>query len=273
MPASLLQRVATKATGRSVRSFGHVSMRLLPQSAANFNALVEGRVFNADFHRQWLDSPEPTNPGQPTSTQYGYGFERQTFAPNVTMYYHFGEMPGFSNFTGYDPGNKVTLVIWSTLTVGVLDGVATAQTLLNKVVAVIYTPPSQASSSAPPPRPNDHTPGATAPRTRVAPGTTSRRPKSCPHRRAFRPARGYLTQMWHAFAVAAAVAHALGARLVVAHGETEPPTRFLGRLGFQAFDVDPRCGYLRMQDVEAAFSTRGTPPLRTTVPGRPTTDR
>ena len=69
------------------------------------------------------------------------------------MYYHFGEMPGFNAFSGYDPGNKVTLVIWSNLTVGVFDGVQTAQSLLNKVAFEIYTPPSQTSSSAPPSTP------------------------------------------------------------------------------------------------------------------------
>ena len=52
--------------------------------------------------------PSLTNPPQ---AQYGYGIERQTFAPSATMYYHFGEMPGFNAFSGYDPCNKVTLVI------------------------------------------------------------------------------------------------------------------------------------------------------------------
>jgi D-alanyl-D-alanine carboxypeptidase len=113
-------------------------------------ALVDGRVFNAEFQRQWLDSPQPTNPAEPAAPQYGYGIERQTFAPNVTMHYHFGEMPGFNSFSGYDAGNKVTLVIWSNLTVG-LDGMQTAQVLLLKVVDQIYTLPSQASPSAPTP--------------------------------------------------------------------------------------------------------------------------
>ncbi len=46
--------------------------------------------------------------------------------------------------------------------------------------------------------------------------------------------------MWHALELAAAVAPAVRARLVVAHGETERAPGFLGRFGFRAFDSDPR---------------------------------
>ncbi len=111
-------------------------------------ALVDGKVFHADFQRQWLDSPQATNPAEPSAPAYGYGIERQNFAPNITMYYHFGELPGFNNFTGYDPGNKVTLVIWSNLTVAP-DSRPTANVLLAKVVEQIYSLPPQAPPSAP----------------------------------------------------------------------------------------------------------------------------
>jgi len=104
-------------------------------------ALVDGQVFNADFQRQWLDSPQPTNPAEPAAPQYGYGIERQAFAPDVTMYYHFGELPGFNSFSGYDPVNKVTIVLWSNLTVAP-DSRPTANVLLVKVVNQIYTLPS-----------------------------------------------------------------------------------------------------------------------------------
>jgi D-alanyl-D-alanine carboxypeptidase len=76
-----------------------------PRTITWIQALVDGRVFNADFHRQWLGSPQPADPAEP---QYGYGIERQSFAPNVTMYYHFGELPGFNSFSGYDPGKAGT---------------------------------------------------------------------------------------------------------------------------------------------------------------------
>ena len=112
-------------------------------------ALVDGRVFNADFQRQWLDSPQATNPAQPSAPHYGYGIERQAFTPNATMYYHFGELPGFNSFSGYDPGNKVTLVIWSNLTVAP-DSRPTANVLLLKVADLIYSFPPQAPASAAP---------------------------------------------------------------------------------------------------------------------------
>ena len=47
------------------------------------------------------------------------------------MYFHFGELPGFNDFSGYDPANKVTLVLWSNLTVAP-DSRPTANVLLQK---------------------------------------------------------------------------------------------------------------------------------------------
>ncbi|MCW0214260.1 MAG: beta-lactamase family protein [Pseudonocardia sp.] len=112
-------------------------------------ALVDGQVFDADFQRQWLDSPQPADPAQPAAPQYGYGIERQTFAPNATMYFHFGELPGFNSFAGYDPGNKVTLVIWSNLTVAP-DSRPTANVLLVEVLDQIYSLPPASPPSSPP---------------------------------------------------------------------------------------------------------------------------
>ena len=53
------------------------------------------------------------------------------------IYYHEGEMPGYQSFMGYDPGNDVTLVIWTNLTLA-LDGQATANTLMVKILDEIY---------------------------------------------------------------------------------------------------------------------------------------
>jgi len=105
-------------------------------------ALVGGRVFGADLQRQWLDSPQPSDPSQPGATQYGLGIERQILAPNVPLYFHFGEMPGYNAFAGYDPVNQVTIVIWSNLTVG-LDGRQTANVLLTKVAGQVYELPAR----------------------------------------------------------------------------------------------------------------------------------
>jgi D-alanyl-D-alanine carboxypeptidase len=112
-------------------------------------ALVGGRVFGADLQRQWLDSPQPSDPSQPGATQYGLGIERQILAPTVPLYFHFGEMPGYNAFAGYDPVNQVTIVIWSNLTVG-LDGRQTANVLLTKVAGQVYELPSSAPATPAP---------------------------------------------------------------------------------------------------------------------------
>jgi D-alanyl-D-alanine carboxypeptidase len=113
-------------------------------------ALVGGRVFDAATQERWAASPRPADPAEPAAAQYGYGIERQTLAPGATRYFHFGEMPGYNAFAGYDPGNDVSLVIWSNLTVG-LDGTQTANTLLNEVAAQIYDLPPQPAPAPPTP--------------------------------------------------------------------------------------------------------------------------
>ncbi|PRC50035.1 D-alanyl-D-alanine carboxypeptidase, partial [Mycobacterium sp. ITM-2017-0098] len=92
-------------------------------------ALVTGKVFDPDFHQQWLASLRAEDPQVPDGQQYGYGISYQRFGPNAAMYYHGGELPGFNSFMGYDPGNDVALVIWTNLTLSP-DGRTTAQALL-----------------------------------------------------------------------------------------------------------------------------------------------
>jgi D-alanyl-D-alanine carboxypeptidase len=99
-------------------------------------ALVGGKVLGAAYQRQWLDSPEPQDPGAPEGQRYGYGISLMTFGPN-RVYFHGGEMPGYNSFMGYDPVNDVTLIIWTSLTVS-LDGQPTANTLMLKMLAQIY---------------------------------------------------------------------------------------------------------------------------------------
>ncbi len=100
-------------------------------------ALVSGKVFNADFHQQWLASMQAEDPDAPDGQQYGYGISYQRFGPNAAMYYHGGELPGFNSFMGYDPDNDVALVIWTNLTLSP-DGKTTAQAMLPTVLDEIY---------------------------------------------------------------------------------------------------------------------------------------
>ena len=102
-------------------------------------ALVSGKVFDADFHKQWLESVQAEDPDNPDGQKYGYGISYQRFSPTAAMYYHGGEMPGFNSFMGYDPDNDVSLVIWTNLTISPLDDKTTAQALLAPMLDEIYT--------------------------------------------------------------------------------------------------------------------------------------
>ncbi|MFG2988773.1 serine hydrolase domain-containing protein [Streptomyces sp. NPDC048257] len=101
-------------------------------------SLVTGKVLNPATRQQWLDSPQAENPAAPDGQKYGYGIAHQKFGPKAAMYYHGGELPGFNSFIGHDPGNDVTLVIWTNLTLSP-DGRTTAQALLPTVLNQIYT--------------------------------------------------------------------------------------------------------------------------------------
>lgn len=99
-------------------------------------ALVTGKVFNAEYHRQWLDSLQLENPNEPHGQQYGYGIAEMRFGPNE-IYFHGGEMPGYNSFIGYDPINKITIIVWTNLDVSI-DGQLTANAIMIKVLDQIY---------------------------------------------------------------------------------------------------------------------------------------
>lgn len=101
-------------------------------------ALVSGKVFNADYQQQWLDSLQIEEPDSPGGQMYKYGISYQRYSPTAQMYYHGGELPGFNSFMGHDPENDVTLVIWTNLTLSP-DGATTANALLPKVLNEVYT--------------------------------------------------------------------------------------------------------------------------------------
>lgn len=83
-------------------------------------ALVGGKVLDADYQRQWIESLELQDPSDLGGPKYGYGISLITFGPN-RVYFHGGEMPGYNSFMGYDPVNDVTLIVWTNLTLS-LDG-------------------------------------------------------------------------------------------------------------------------------------------------------
>ena len=58
----------------------------------------------------WLDSLRPEDPNKPKGQQYGYGITQMSWGPN-TFHSHSDETAGYNTFIGYDPNNKVTLVV------------------------------------------------------------------------------------------------------------------------------------------------------------------
>jgi D-alanyl-D-alanine carboxypeptidase len=117
------------ATGNAISTAGDLAIWI--------RALVGGKLFDADYQRQWRNSLEPQDPSKPLVQKYGYGISQVTFGPN-SMYFHGGEMPGYNSFMGYDPVNDVTLVIWTNLTLS-LDGQPTANSIMLRMLDQIYT--------------------------------------------------------------------------------------------------------------------------------------
>ena len=113
-------------------------------------ALVGGKVLNADYQRRWLDSLQPEDPSKPHGQQYGDGISQLRFGPNA-LYFHGGEMPGYKSFMGYDPANRLTLVVWTNLTISP-DGKPTANSIMLKVLDQVYvdSPLRPALTPAPP---------------------------------------------------------------------------------------------------------------------------
>ncbi len=114
-------------------------------------ALATGRVLNAEYQRRWLDSLQLEDSAKPEGQRYGYGIAQLRWGPNA-FYFHGGETPGYNSFIGYDLTNKVTLIVWTNLTVS-LDQSPTANALMLKVLDQIYVvspiPPSPAPTAAP----------------------------------------------------------------------------------------------------------------------------
>ena len=147
-------------------------------------ALVAGRVLNAEYQRRWLDSLQPEDPNKPDGQQYGYGIAQLRWGPN-TMYFHGGETPGYNSFMGYDPTNQVTLVVWTNLTVS-LDGSPTANALMLKVLDQIYVVSPLPPPPSPPP-PLSACPARFGLTAREAPAVAGASPREPARRRACRP--------------------------------------------------------------------------------------
>jgi D-alanyl-D-alanine carboxypeptidase len=97
-------------------------------------ALVRGRVLNRRYQHLWRASPLPTGQG---GLDYGFGINRLRWGPNA-LYLHGGETVGYNSEAAYDPTNKLTLVVWSNLTISPFGGL-TANRLMLNVLDRAYT--------------------------------------------------------------------------------------------------------------------------------------
>ena len=99
--------------------------------AAWAEALGGGKVLGPDLQKLRLDSLQPIKADDQGGALYGLGI-----AKVGKLFGHTGELPGFNSFAGYDPGNKVTLVVWTNLAPtpdGQDPATAIARTLIGKV--------------------------------------------------------------------------------------------------------------------------------------------
>ena len=89
--------------------------------------LVGGRVLNHRYQRLWRARPLPTGQG---GLDYGFGINRLRWGPNA-LYLHGGETVGYNSEAAYDPTNKLTLVVWTNLTISPFDGPTANRLMLN----------------------------------------------------------------------------------------------------------------------------------------------
>ena len=96
-------------------------------------ALVTGRVLDSKYQALWLASPLPTGHG---GMEYGLGINRFRWGGN-SIYLHGGETFGYNSEAAYDPANKLTLIVWSNLTISPFGGL-TANKLMLDVLGRAY---------------------------------------------------------------------------------------------------------------------------------------
>ncbi|QBJ98083.1 class A beta-lactamase-related serine hydrolase [Rhodococcus sp. ABRD24] len=94
-------------------------------------ALVGGKLLDAELQEQRLASVQPTGPDE-GSAQYGWGMAKMG-----PMFGHTGELPGFNSFMGHDPDNEVTLVVWTNLAPAA-NGQDPATAMARQIIGKIY---------------------------------------------------------------------------------------------------------------------------------------
>lgn len=97
-------------------------------------ALGGGGLLSPTLQKERLASVQPVPIPLPPlpDPQYGWGIAK--IGP---LYGHTGELPGFNSFMGYDPEQKVTIVVWTNLAPAA-DGRPPAATIATTLMTSIY---------------------------------------------------------------------------------------------------------------------------------------
>jgi len=74
---------ATSAVNSSYATAAGGGISTANDLATWITALVSGKVFNADYHQQWLSSLRAEDPDTPDGQKYGYGISYQRFGPGA----------------------------------------------------------------------------------------------------------------------------------------------------------------------------------------------
>ncbi|MEF2979130.1 serine hydrolase domain-containing protein [Subtercola sp. YIM 133946] len=91
-----------------------------------------GDLLNADMQQQRMQSVIGV-PNSAGGAGYGWGIARM----GPIFYGHTGELPGYNSYMGYDPVNKVTMVVWTNLAPSA-DGRPPAATLAADLIGELY---------------------------------------------------------------------------------------------------------------------------------------
>ena len=94
-------------------------------------ALGSGALLGPTLQKERLASVQPVPVSLP-DPKYGWGIAK--IGP---LYGHTGELPGYNSFMGYDPVQKVTIVVWTNLAPAA-DGRPPAATIATSLMKSIY---------------------------------------------------------------------------------------------------------------------------------------
>jgi len=99
--------------------------------ATLIEAMVGGGLLNPDVQEQRLKNVVPPEPG--SASAYGWGIIRSASG----FYEHGGLINGYNTYSGYDPVNKVTVVVWTNLSTAA-TGAPPAATIAKQLIEHIY---------------------------------------------------------------------------------------------------------------------------------------